>query len=380
MLKLLDFGITQTEFEPERKQGETLSLIGTPEYMAPEQIGHSAVDARADIYALGAVLYELITGVLPHSGQNTVDLLDNKVHDKVKPASQRVKKLRLPRYLDRVLCTALATELDQRYDNVTGLRQDLVWILGSKERAGVRRRRAVTLGMSVATGAILIAFMAVQGLPDRVRYGAAPAETEQAARPLMPAAESPALPASVAAPIAAPTAAAIPAPQPLAEPIPAAASESAAAADDAPPPSENDTAAPSRETPEDAPAAKPIDPALEKALAYAESLMGHRDLRALEEFRRLGKSHPEEPKVLEGWSRIAAATKWWGESLSVAERWAAIDASSHAHVHLARTQRRLGQVEKAIATLRALLARHPDDAEASHLLSLYGGTPVALND
>ncbi len=360
MLKLLDFGITQTEFEPERKSGESLSLIGTPEYMAPEQIGQGSVDARADIYALGVVLYELITGVLPHSGQNTVDLLDNKVHEKIKPASQRVKKLRLPRYLDRVLGTALATELDQRYDNVTGLRQDLVWILGSKERSGARRRRVITLGMSAATGVILIALMAVEGLPDRVRASTGGEPSAQVALPLAPA--------SAPAPAAPPTATSSAV---QAEPAPATPS--------APAPGESE-AEPSPAPAKQAPAAKPMDPALESALAHAEGLMGHRDLRALEAFRRLGKTHPEEPKVLEGWSRVAAATKWWGESLSVAERWAAIDKSSHAHVHLARTQRRLGQVEKAIATLRAFLASNPADPEATNLLQIYGGTPVALND
>jgi Flp pilus assembly protein TadD len=83
--------------------------------------------------------------------------------------------------------------------------------------------------------------------------------------------------------------------------------------------------------------------------------------------------------VLEGWSRCAAATKWWGESLKVAERWAALDGDRRAHVHLARTQKRVGQVEKAIATLKSLLRHQPNDAEVTNLLNLYRGTPVALN-
>jgi Flp pilus assembly protein TadD len=124
--------------------------------------------------------------------------------------------------------------------------------------------------------------------------------------------------------------------------------------------------------------AKAADPELDNALAQAESLTGQNDLRALEAFRRLGRRYPREPRVLEGWSTIAASTKWWGESLRAAERWAAVDPSAPAQIHLARTQKRLGQVDKAIATLKTLLAKNPRDREATNLLSLYGGNPIAL--
>ena len=99
---------------------------------------------------------------------------------------------------------------------------------------------------------------------------------------------------------------------------------------------------------------------------------------ALELYRQLGVRHPRDAKVLEGWSRVAAQTQWWGESLRVAERWAAVDRSPDAHLHLARTQRRLGQLDKAIGTLKALLEKHPKDEDASSLLQLYTGTTLAL--
>jgi hypothetical protein len=120
------------------------------------------------------------------------------------------------------------------------------------------------------------------------------------------------------------------------------------------------------------------DPQLERALADAEGLIGRHNLDALEAYRRLGRAHPREARVLEGWSRVAASNKWWGESLKVAERWAALDASPAAQLHLARTQKRLGQVDKAIGTLKTLLAKRPSDREATSLLQAYGGTSVAL--
>jgi Flp pilus assembly protein TadD len=118
--------------------------------------------------------------------------------------------------------------------------------------------------------------------------------------------------------------------------------------------------------------------ALEQALAEAERLSGNHDLEALEAYRLLGSRNPRDAKVLEGWSRVAASTEWWGESLRVAERWAAVDRSSAAQLHLARTQRRLGQLDKAIQTLKSRLERDPKDAEARDLLQQYSGTALAL--
>jgi serine/threonine-protein kinase len=533
-LKLLDFGITQTEAPPERPSTESLSLVGTPEYMAPEQIGGGVVDGRADVYALGAVLYELITGCLPHTGENTVVLLDNKVHDKVKAPSQRVRKLRLPRYLDRVLLTALATDTKDRYDNVVSLRQDLVWILGSKERRQGESRRWLVGGLATVAAAAVFALVAVDGLRERIQVTALPLSSTallsgSSAASSSSASSSAAVPASSAsgssasgssasgssasgssavpagsAVVREPAPPSIPEPAPGLEPEPVAAAsvallgeeaateseaaeseaaESEAAEEEATPTTPLElarvesasavpsSAAPSRAAPSQAtsavatraqaarprrPAAqlspprkelasaaidldglpddldvpenpdevrelrrqekgettttkgklaavaapseskpaltasseskpvkpparvKAISPALLKALAEADSLVERNELSALAAFRRLGREYPNEPRVLEGWSRIAATNKWWGESLRVAELWATQDASTPAQIHLARTQKRLGQVERAIGTLQALLTKRPSEREASTLLQAYGGASVAL--
>src|SRR5690606_6472263 len=67
LVKLLDFGVAkaENEIEPPEKEGGALAVVGAPECMAPEQVS-GACDVRSDLYALGAVLYELITGRLPH--------------------------------------------------------------------------------------------------------------------------------------------------------------------------------------------------------------------------------------------------------------------------------------------------------------------------
>jgi serine/threonine protein kinase len=480
VVKLLDFGITQTDVEPDRSASESLSLIGTPEYMAPEQIGQRSVDARADIYALGSVLYELVTGSLPHVGANTVTLLDNKVHDKVKPPSQRVRKLGLPKYLDRVLLTALATDMKDRYDNITGMRQDLVWILGSKERNQQARRRAVGTTLTLAGVGLVAGVLALDRLPelqslaarlklrgDEVAAALAPAantpkpalasapatttiasltpttptpptDTGTSLTPII-AAMPPTAPSVAAAPPPAAATAAVAAPAPAAPPrveprvaIVAPVAPASVAAATAPPAATAARSARVVTTAPAAPAVRPIAPgtasstpaaprskptpassaaasssatastaaaplpapprpasaasspaptrgaAPEKALLAAETLIGRRNLEALDAYRQLGNRYPRDPKVLAGWSRVAASTQWWGESLKVAERWATLDRSAAAQVHLARTQRRLGQTDKAIDTLKALLERSPKDEDAQELLSIYAGSPLAL--
>jgi hypothetical protein len=93
--------------------------------------------------------------------------------------------------------------------------------------------------------------------------------------------------------------------------------------------------------------------------------------QGLEVYRALGKAHPEHPTVLEGWSRAAAANKWWGEALRAALRWASLDSSARAQLYLARTQRLVGQRYGAIQTLERLLSKEPGQQEAQAMLERY---------
>ena len=90
-VKLLDFGVAkmlnQLDDEPLYK---TVSgtMMGSPAYMSPEQATGSEVDFRSDIYALGTIVYEMVTGVLPITGSNFKELLINKVNQNPEPPSQ----------------------------------------------------------------------------------------------------------------------------------------------------------------------------------------------------------------------------------------------------------------------------------------------------
>ena len=107
-------------------------------------------------------------------------------------------------------------------------------------------------------------------------------------------------------------------------------------------------------------------------------LRRNKNIMALNEYRELGEKHPNNTRLLAGWSRAARKTKGWGESLRIAIRWASLDDSAEAQLHLARIQRSVGQRYGAVATLQRLLEREPDNAEALRLLKKYGGRPVAM--
>jgi eukaryotic-like serine/threonine-protein kinase len=118
---LTDFGITR-RIEAEQS-GETPTLagtglpIGTPQYMAPEQLNSGHVDQRADLYALGAVLYELLTGRPPHVADGPYAVASRVINDPVVPPS-KLNPAIWPE-LDAVVLRALARDPADRYANAT---------------------------------------------------------------------------------------------------------------------------------------------------------------------------------------------------------------------------------------------------------------------
>ncbi|HEX5059721.1 MAG TPA: serine/threonine-protein kinase [Kofleriaceae bacterium] len=122
--KIIDFGLAKLATATETAQlTRTGQIVGTPEYMAPEQIEGKTIDARADVYALGCVLYKMIAGKTPFGGDDDVQILYRQLHQKPTPLSEHVPEV--PPKLDEVLARALAKKPADRFENTGELARAL---------------------------------------------------------------------------------------------------------------------------------------------------------------------------------------------------------------------------------------------------------------
>jgi serine/threonine protein kinase len=125
-VKIVDFGIAKVtptaQHAHEPRLTRAGSVFGTPEYMAPEQAaGRSDTDGRVDVYALGVILYEMLTGRVPHKGESMVRTLAMQMLDPMDPPRKARPDLDISPELEAVVMTALAKKRDQRYPTMTDL-------------------------------------------------------------------------------------------------------------------------------------------------------------------------------------------------------------------------------------------------------------------
>jgi tRNA A-37 threonylcarbamoyl transferase component Bud32 len=124
--KVLDFGLVKLTRDPGAPElSSEMTVSGTPTYMAPEQaVGDRTLDARADIYALGAMIYFALTGQPPFTGENAFEVMMAHARDPVVPPSQVVPGL--PDDLERVVLRCLAKKPGERYPSTKALGEALV--------------------------------------------------------------------------------------------------------------------------------------------------------------------------------------------------------------------------------------------------------------
>jgi len=173
--KLLDFGLAKgggiqlsaddaTQHKPLTQVG---TIIGTFQYMSPEQLESIEADARSDIFSLGAVLYEMATGQRAFDGKTKTSLIASIVKEQPRPIAE-LQPL-TPPALQHVVDKCLAKDPDERWQSVHDVAAELKWIAGAGSQAGVaapiatsrvRRRKGV---IAAALAGWALALLAMGG-------------------------------------------------------------------------------------------------------------------------------------------------------------------------------------------------------------------------
>jgi serine/threonine protein kinase len=175
-VKLLDFGLAKmavaerapsevsslpTELSPSRPLTEKGTVMGTFQYMAPEQLEGKQADTRTDIFALGCVLYEMATGKKAFTGANQASLVTAIMSKDPEPISS-IQPM-TPPALDRVVKTCLAKDPEERWQSARDVASELRWIAEGGSQAGVpvplvsRRRSRERITVAVAAAGLLMA-------------------------------------------------------------------------------------------------------------------------------------------------------------------------------------------------------------------------------
>ena len=119
-VKIMDFGIAQIPMGSRTQMG---TVLGSPKYMAPEQVAGQSTDGRTDIFSLGVVLYEMLTGTTPFKGDNLSAIMYKILNEEPAPPSTITS--RVPPVFDRIISRALAKRPEDRYQTAREFARDL---------------------------------------------------------------------------------------------------------------------------------------------------------------------------------------------------------------------------------------------------------------
>ena len=160
--KVMDFGIARAMSDAATSVTATSAVMGTAQYLSPEQARGELVDARSDIYSSGCVLYELLTGVTPFNGDSPVAIAYQHVNEPPKPPSSLDNSI--PNSLDSITLGALAKAPSSRYQTAAEMRSDVERSIAGMPIVSRQSHLTEAIVNSAPTTAIPI----IDGLPGSV--------------------------------------------------------------------------------------------------------------------------------------------------------------------------------------------------------------------
>jgi eukaryotic-like serine/threonine-protein kinase len=129
-VKVMDFGIARAMADSSSTMTQTAAVVGTAQYLSPEQARGETVDSRSDVYSTGCLLYELLTGRPPFVGESPVSVAYQHVREQAKPPSSLDPEL--PAQVDAIVMKALAKPIEERYQSAAAMRADIERFLAGK--------------------------------------------------------------------------------------------------------------------------------------------------------------------------------------------------------------------------------------------------------
>ena len=122
-VKVMDFGIARAISDASSTMTQTAAVVGTAQYLSPEQARGETVDSRSDVYSAGCLLYELLTGRPPFVGDSPVAVAYQHVREPASPPSDHDTDL--PAALDAIVMKSLAKRVEERYQSAAAMRSDI---------------------------------------------------------------------------------------------------------------------------------------------------------------------------------------------------------------------------------------------------------------
>ena len=129
-VKVMDFGIARAVSDSAATMTSTAAVIGTAQYLSPEQARGEGVDARSDVYSMGCMLYELVTGAPPFTGDSPVAVAYQHVREDPRLPSSIAREI--PPELDAILLKAMSKNPANRYQSAADMRNDLLRALAGQ--------------------------------------------------------------------------------------------------------------------------------------------------------------------------------------------------------------------------------------------------------